>query len=254
MKKSALRLLAFGMAATAVFAFAGCNKNSSSDTADTTAVATEPMTTEPSKLTDINKLHSYDAENGDLFAGAWNITDGAGSKLESFVYLFNGSGKADLITDTTGYCGTYALDTEAKTFKCQLMFGINGSYTYSKDDDNTIVLTNTESKETTTLTKLASFDIVPIPDENPVIDKDLVGAWAADDGEYYYFDSNGIMYQNQYGTMYVYSKYSAEDGVITSEYRVGANESKDKLEYSVNGDELTLNNFEYKRITADKLI
>lgn len=252
MKKLTIKLLALAMAVTSALAFAGCNTNTSSVT-DTT-VATEPQTTQPSKLADISKLHSYDAENGDLFAGAWKITDGAGSKLESFVYLFNGSGKADLITDTTGYCGTYKLDTEEKTFSCKLMFGISGDYTYDKTDENTIVLTNISSNETTTLSKLASFDVVPIPDENPVIDKELVGAWGGDDGEYYYFDANGIMYNNQYGTMYVYSKYSAKDGIITSEYKVGANESKDELEYSIKGDVLTLNNFDYKRISADKLI
>lgn len=243
------------LALLCVFAFAGCENNKSSSEPTESTEHIEVTTQADKKEFDLRTLHSYDLENGDEFAGAWQITAGAGSKLEDFVYIFSGSGSANLIVGTTGYCGKYGLDKNAKTFTCQLMFGINGQYTYEKHGDNEIVLTNTESKETTTLSRIASFDMIPIPMQDAKIDDALVGAWESESGEYYYFDKSGIMYQNQYGTMYTFYKYSAENGVITAVSNMGEEEDQtDTLEYSVTDDELVIDGYEYFKTTTDKLI
>ncbi len=233
MKNLTIKILSIFFAAAAVFAVAGCD------------TASDEFT--------ISSLHSYDIENGDVFAGAWQITDGTGSQLSHMVYLFSGDGSAVLIIGTTGYCETYTLDTDNSEFTCQLMFGINGNYTY-KADGESIVLTNIDSGETTTITRLASFDMIPLPDSDASIDDELVGAWMSEDGEYFYFDESGIMYQNQYGAVYTYFSYSAKDGKITAVYNAGSGDITDEYEYSVSGDTLTFDGYEYERTTTDNLL
>lgn len=248
-------IFALVLASMCLLAFAGCDNNGSSSEPTESTEHIEVTTQTEKKEFDLRSLHSYDLENGDEFAGVWQITAGAGSKLENFVYIFNGSGSANLIVGTTGYCGNYGLDENAKTFTCQLMFGINGQYTYKKNSDDEIVLTNTDSEETTTLSRIASFDMIPIPMQDAVIDDALVGAWESESGEYYYFDENGIMYQNQYGTMFTFYKYSAENGVITAVSNMGEEDDQtDTFEYSVTDDELIIDGYEYFRTTTDKLI
>lgn len=243
------------LALLCVCAFAGCDNNKSSSEPTESTEHIEVTTQADENKFDLRSLHSFDLEKGDEFAGAWQITSGAGSKFEDFVYIFNGSGSANLIVGTTGYCGKYGLDKNAKNFTCQLMFGINGQYTYEKNSDDEIVLTNTESKETTTLSRIASFDMIPIPMQDAKIDDALVGAWESESGEYYYFDKNGIMYQNQYGTMFTFYKYSAANGVITAVSNMGEEENQtDTFEYSVTDDELIIDGYEYFKTTTDKLI
>lgn len=259
MKKFTISLLSIILAALSACAFSGCDSESSSQpqpetTVETTeAEATEPQTTEalPEEFV-LSQLHSYDMENGDAFAGVWQITDGVGSDYSSMVYLFDGFGNSTLIMGTTGYCGPYENDTAKNTFTCKLMFGINGTYSYKADGD-AIVLTNTESGDTTTITRLVSYDFIPLPDADASIDDALVGAWMADDGECFYFDDSGIMYQNQYGAMFIYYSYSANDGKITAVYDMGSGDETEEFEYSVKDDVLTLDGYEYSRTTADEL-
>lgn len=248
-------IFAVVLASMCLLAFAGCDNNESSSEPTESTEHIEVTTQADKNQFDLRSLHSFDLENGDAFAGAWQITSGAGSKLENFVYIFSGSGSANLIVGTTGYCGNYGLNEGEKSFTCQLMFGINGQYTYEKNGDDEIVLTNTESKDTTTLSRIASFDMIPIPMQDARIDDALVGAWESESGEYYYFDKNGIMYQNQYGTMFTFYKYSAENGVITAVSNMGEEDDQtDTFEYSVTDDELIIDGYEYIRTTTDKLI
>lgn len=248
-------IIAVMLAATCMCAFAGCETNESSNEQPETTEHIEVTAEAEKKDFDLRDLHSFDLENGDEFAGAWTITAGAGSKLGDFIYIFDGKSDADLIVGTTGYCGKYSVDENAKAFVCQLMFGINGAYTYEKNGDDEIVLTNSGSKETTTLTRVASVDFLPIPMQDAKIDNGLLGAWKSEDGEYYYFDKSGIMYQNQYGTMFTYYKYSASDGKLTAVSNMGEEEDQtDTFEYTVKGDELIIDGYEYTKITTDELI
>lgn len=262
MKHLSIKLLSLIVSAAAVISFTACGCDNSSSGTDNTSSAEQTQTTTAATAvteTDISALHTFDAENGDDFAGAWQITDGTGSQYESFVFLFDGHGSADLIVGNMGYCGKYTFgtgeagtETEGKDlFDCHLMFGINGTYTYEINDEKA-VLTDIDTGETTTISKVISFDCIPIPDENPVVDEALFGAWLSDNGEYYYFDKNGIMYQNQFSTMFIYAAYSAKDGKLTATYLMNE-ENTDEYNYSVEGDTLTLDEYTYTRISADEL-
>lgn len=256
MKKIISIILVCGM----ILSFAGCgdnSENSEATTAETTSSVEETTQQTDDNKADLQSLHSFDAENGNAFAGAWTITDGEGSQYESFVYVFDGNKSASIVIDTMGYIGEYSMTTSEKgeeILSSQLMFGINGNYTYKiSDDKNTINLTNTETEAVTTLQRVVSFDCIPIPDKNAKIDSKLLGAWKSEDGEYYYFDESGIMYNNQYGTIFTYFTYSAENSVITATYKMG-DETTDTYEYSVQGNTLTLNGYTYNKIPAGELI
>lgn len=244
---------------------AGCGDENSSSTIETTqAVSQSNDDTSSKEAPDksfLRNLHSFDIENGNEFAGAWQIVEGEGSQYSSFVYLFDGEKEASIIIGTQGYIGKYEMKTEKdedgksiKTMTSQLMFGINGSYTYKFSDDNSnVVLTNTETKTTTTLQRLVTFDFIPLPENNPKIDKELIGAWKSDNGMYLYFDETGIMYENEFDAIFTYYNYNAADSVITAKYIMGE-ETSSSNKYSVDGDKLTYNDFEYTRISTDELI
>lgn len=243
-------------AAAALCMLSGCDNNSSSDVEATTAAPTQAESTAKAEesIKDVTKLHSFDTVNGDELAGAWSITDGEGSDLDSFVYIFNGSGKANLVTGTAGYLSTYTIDEKKKEFASQLMFGINGSYTYEIVDNSTVVLTNSDSRKTTTLTRIDSFDMVPVPDGKSKIDEDILGAWKSENGNYYYFDKNGIMYENSFFMMFTYYTYSAENGVIHAVSNMGSGEEKTDFEYSLKDGKLTIDGYEYTKISISELV
>ena len=260
MKNTLIKILCAVLALSSISVFAGCGE--SDELVATTAAVEE--TTEDSKMNiseqaDLSKLYEINY-SGDDFAGAWQITEGEGSKYKNFVYMFNGNKKVYLVIGTTGYVETYSTDTVADesgniltTLSAELMFGINGIYTSEfSDDKNTVVLTNIENKATTTMKKLASFSFIPIPDPEPVIDENLLGAWYDDNGEYFYFDKSGIMYNSINGLSFSFSKYSAKDGKVTSTVTT-TKEETNSTAYSVSGDTLTYDNYKYKRISVDKL-
>lgn len=254
MKKLISSFLAISSIAVILFSASGCDNDSSSGSEENTtaAAATVEATTAATEENVLESLHSY-KENADDFAGAWKISEGSGSQFESFVYLFDGNGKANLVMGTTGYISTYSASKTDKQLTCQLMYGINGIYDYEKENDDTIVLTNTSSEETTTLTKIDNFSVLPTAQENPIIDDKLVGAWKSDNGEYFYFDKNGIMYQNQFSMAYTYYTYSAADGKINAVSDMGSGEQNTEYEYTVDGDTLTLNGDAYTKIELSEL-
>ena len=250
MKINFYKLFAALSALLLVITFYDCKNNNTSsnqNASSSTALKSEDDF-------DMRSLQTFDKNSKDPFAGVWHITDGEGSKLSNFTYIFDGNGKASIVIDTIGYCGTYTKDSDSQnTFKCQLMFGINGTYKYKfSDSNNKVILTNSESNKTTTMEKLAGFDILPVPDKNPVVDQNLLGAWKSSNGEYFYFDGSGLMYHNQYGTIFTYYKYSAKDGVITAVYKM-QNETTEKFEYTLKEDVLTIDGFEYTRISTSEL-
>lgn len=250
------------LAICAVLALSSCGEKSggtsSATQADTTEATTIEQTTaaeEMKKETDLTALHAV-KKDGDAFAGMWQITDGTGSQLESFVYEFDGDGNAYMMIGTMGYTGTYGLKTTdgKETFTTQLMFGLNGTYTYKfSDDKNSVVLTNTEDKTTSTLERVNDFSPVPEPVEDPQIDEALLGAWSDDTGAYLYFGKDGLMYFSQADISFSFYTYSAGDGKITQTYSM-KEETEETATYSVSGDTLTYNKYEYQRISADKLV
>lgn len=261
MKKYISVLLCAATAFSTAIALVGCGEEDNSLVASTVSVeeTTEAAKMDISEQTDLSKLYSINYE-GDEFAGAWQITEGEGSKFKSFVFVFNGSKKAYLVIGTTGYIENYKIETKtdesgntAQTFTSEMMFGINGTYTYKfSEDKNSVVLTNTENNKTTTMQKLASFSYIPIPDPEPVIDEELLGAWADDQGEYYYFDKSGIMYTSNNSLTFTFSKYSAKDGKVNSTYTTTGEETI-TTDYSIKDDTLTFGDYTYNRISADDL-
>lgn len=251
MKNTIKRLLSLVLVTASICAFAGCTTDTLSNSQNTTEA--QQTTTAPAVTneTDIKALHSYDAESDDPFTGPWQIVDGVGSDLKSFVFLFDGHGKATLVIGSTGYVEKYAVDTNKKTFIAQLLFGINGQYTYEFSDDNTkVTLTNIDNNTETVMQKVASFDMIPIPDANPKIDEKILGAWQSDSGYTVYFDKNGIMYENFFS--FTYYKYSAENSVIKATY-YELEETDIEYKYSIENDELTLDGTKYTRISASDL-
>ena len=261
MKKFTIKLACAALAAVSAFSLCACNNGGDQQketTAPTAAETTAEPTTAPKafvKETDLKKLHPVNAQ-GDRFAGTWQITDGTGSQLESFYYEFNGSGTAYMMVGTMGFCGTYGIKAEngQDLFITQLMFGLNGKYTYEfSKDRNTVVLTNIEDKTTSTIEKTDSYSPVPDAPENPEIDEAILGAWADERGNYLYFGKDGVMYDMQGGVTFYFYTYSAANGKISQTYSM-VEDVEETSTYKLEGETLTYNNIEYKPVSADELI
>lgn len=260
MNKIYKKIIALSLAVVAVTAFSGCNNDSKPSQTETTVAPTTiaPTTIDPAlidKTADLEALHSYDAEDGDELAGDWKITEGAGNQFESFIYTFDGNGRATLALGNMGYLADYTIDEDSKLVEVQLVFGLNGKYKYEMSDDNSIItLTNEADGSVTKIEKLEDFSMLPATEDNPKIDETILGAWLSDTGEYLYFGDDGIMYQNLYGMNIVYSTYNAVDGVITSKYFMQNEELTDTYKYSVYNNVLTVNDVTYNKIPASELV
>ena len=239
-----------------------CGKdNSSQSTPDSasTAPATAPSETAAAadafvKEIDLHTLHQP-ASPGDLFTGFWKITEGEGAKLEHFTYYFDGKNVARLLIGTMGFCGTYGVRVKDNkdVFTTQLMFGLDGDYTYEFfKDKNTVTLTNISDNTTTTMQKQEPYQSVPASPENPVIDETLIGAWEGDDGEQLYFGRDGVMYNNHLGVTFSFYTYSAAEGKLDCTY-IMKTEEHETATYAVTGDTLNYNGYDYHRISADTL-
>lgn len=260
MKKIYSKIISLLLIALTAASFSGCGESgSSSSVQQTTApVTTVQETTQAETLKNNNENTNLPfpkyAENGDDFTGAWKITEGEGSQYGSFVFSFNGEGRAAMVIDNSGYFGKYEVEQKngKNTFTTQMIFGLNGEYTYKlSDDKNTITLTNNEDNSAATMQRIESFNCVPSV-ENVKIDEDLLGAWKSEDEDTFYFDESGIMYHNQYNTMFNYAAYTAENSKITATYSMGG-EMTDEYEYSLEGGTLKLNGYEYKRISDSEV-
>lgn len=256
MKNFIIKICAFAITAVSVFSFTACD--SESGTIEPTASAQTQPTTAPQQAEfDIGKLHTFDPNSKDSFSGVWHITEGDGTKYADFSYMFDGDKTAFLMMGNTAFMQPYEVTTDDDgncVLTAQLMFGINGTYIaeFNKTKD-TATLTDTESQKVTKIEKLDDYSILPEPDKNPVIDESILGAWTSNDGEYYYFDKSGIMYNNLYNNVYTYSAYSAKDGTITSTYSTGTDVETTEYTYSVKDDNMILNDYEYKKIPTSQL-
>ncbi len=237
MKKSS-RLIAAILAAGMLASFAGC-QNGSSDQTATTEKVTIPVTTSAETTAPSTSAEEL-VKTVDLKA----LTP-----IYDFVYQFDGKNVARLIIGTMGYLQKYQLKPESKSFTTQLMFGINGEYTYEiSGDKKTITLKNVKSGETTTLTKQENYSCVPSAEKGD-IDEKLLGAWQDGDGGYLYFDRSGVMYELQKGMSFTFYNYSAGDGVINGVYNMDG-EQKISYKYSVDDATLNYNDYKYTRCSA----
>lgn len=258
-KKSALIIIC-----ASLITLCGCNTNNEPVIYTENGSYPNSAVVEPTKNTkldnqsttdfDVSTLHTFPIISSDPFSGIWKITEGVGSQLENFVFAFDGQKTGTMLVGSMCYCSEYKFETQnnKNVFTCQFLFGISGSYTY-EIKENSIVLKNIVDGETTTLERADSFKPAPAPMENYKIDEKLIGAWRNSTGIYYYFGTNGIMYNNNYGSMYSYYAYTAENGVINSKYTM-TEEIEQKMEYSVKKDELTLDGDTYTRIALNELI
>lgn len=255
------RIFTAATAALMITAFAGCTSSESSSSAETTApsknVESSSIDNESNESFDLKSLHTYSTDTDDDLAGIWHITAGEGSQYTDFYYMFNGEGKSILISGTSGYFSTYEYgkdDDGNAVFTTKLVFGINGTYSYKlSDDKNILKITNTDTTSRTTLKRVDDADFIPEPKKDASIDKELVGCWMSESGEYFCFDSNGVMYQNILDYMFAFSNYSAKNGKIVSTYTTADQETTDNFTYSVDGDTLTLNSDTYSKIPFSKL-
>lgn len=262
--KKIYTVMALLIAVTALFSGCQDDKASSNSTDSTSKASQSSQSDTQSAAAEKGESLSFGEselpfatvyKDGDEFEGAWKIVDGTGSQFEHFAFCFNGGGKGAIAIDNTGYYAKYEIkeDDGKKTFTSQMLFGINGEYTYAVSDDNSkITLTKTDDNSTLTMQKIKNFNCKPDL-SNSKADENLVGAWKSEDEEYFYFDESGLMYQNQYNTMFTYAAYTADGSVLTAKYSMEG-EMSDEYEYTVDGDRLTLNGFSYERIETDELL
>ena len=259
--KRLMRILTLSLACAAAVSLAACsNGESSSSEVQTTAAETDATHDEAASDTktarDVNltDLHAINYD-GNEFAGAWHITErDEGETYRSFTYVFDGDSTCYLMMGSMGYISNYELNTDINQMATQMVFGINGKYTYEfSDDNNTLTLTDADTKKQTKLEKYMSFSCIPLPEADAKIDSELVGAWKDDSGGFLYFDDQGIMYETQKGLSFTFYNYSAEDGKINTKCFM-PDETKASVEYSVDGDTLTYNGYKYEKAETSELV
>ncbi len=269
MKRIITKFTCAALALIAVLSLSACGGKSSSNTdASQTSGASSVQTSGASKVSgagtspaeikteaDLSKLHQLTSP-GDAFTGYWKITEGTGSNLKNFVFCFDGAKNAYLMVGTMGYIGTYDLSVKngENVFTTQLVFGLDGDYTYSFFQNNqTVELTNVSDNTTTTMEKVESFSSIPEAPEDPQIDESILGAWLDDTGAYLYFGKDGIMYSVQKNINYIFYTYSAADGKIKAVSAM-TEPIDDEFTYQLDGETLVFNRYNYKRISTDELV
>lgn len=256
MKNFIIKVCLLAIMTASVLSFTACD-NENSTIQPTTTVQSQDTSAPQQIEFDLNKLHTFDPTSKDPFSGVWHITEGDGTKYENFSYMFDGNGTALLMMGNTAFMQPYEVATDDDgdcVLTAQLMFGINGTFVAEfNTSKDAVTLTDNESQQITKIEKLDDYSILPEPDKNPVIDESILGAWTSDDGEYYYFDKSGIMYNNLYNNVYTYSAYSAKDGKIKSTYSTGTENEEAEYTYSLKDGKLIINGYEYKKIPTSDL-
>ncbi len=239
--KSVIKVISIVLILLMTTAFAGCGTNEQ-----------QSSYLEYSSEFDVSSIQKINYSEDEPMAGAWKLEN-----YPNFVFMFDGSGNAYLILDNVGFIGIYTYDNSGSSplFKTQLVFGLDGSYTYTFSEDNNIAtLVETTTMQEVEMTRVDESELSYVIQQknNVTIDENILGAWKAEDNTTVYFDINGIMYMNEYGVKFTYSNYSADGSVIESTYKMSTDVT-DTYEYSVMGDTLTLDGFEYERIDTSEL-
>lgn len=233
--------------------FSGCdgNENKKKETAQTesTEQTTQTKTTEEatqskaSADSDIQKYLDSFLEGDNDFYGAW--------QPEGFKYmsiLFRNDKLAEMVTGTEGYFSKYSVNTKKKTVSLRLMPKvIDGEYSY-KFSDNKQKLTLTLNGSTLKLIKQKNFSMLPKAPKKPTVDEDILGWWENEDGLFYCFQSDGIMYENSISMETCYT-YTASGNKIKATYNSGG-KMTDDFTYSFKNGTLTLNGSKCKKKTV----
>ncbi len=216
----------------------GCNEekkdNPETKATETTSQTEETKSKNTKKTYDIKGYLDSFVEGDNDFYGTW--------QPESFSYMnivFRNDNLAEMITGSEGYFSKYGIDENKKTVKLKLMPNvIDGEYNYEFSDDKqklTLMLDSTEY----VFVKQKDFTMVPDPPEKPMIDSDILGWWENEDGLFYCFQEDGIMYENSISMETVYT-YTIQDNKILATYSIGS-DMDDEFTYSFKNGELTLN-------------
>lgn len=241
MKRYLCVFLAIVLAFSAL-ALTGCDgdNNNNSETKTTKATSETAETTSQPKETTAKKeeseiqsyLNSF-LEGDSDFYGAWQIEE-----FDYMSILFRNDNLAELVTGTEGYFSKCTIDTKKKTVTVQLMPNvIDGEYNYefSKDKNK---LTLTLDNNSLVLNRQKDFSMLPKAPEKPMIDSDILGWWENEDGLFYCFQEDGVMYENGISMETCYT-YTVGDGKITATYS-SAGELTDDFTYSFKDGVLTL--------------
>lgn len=121
---------------------------------------------------------------------------------------------------------------------------IDGTYDYKFSEDKQ-TLTLSKSNSEIVLEKQKDFTIVPKAPENPKVDSEILGWWENEDGAFYCFQENGVMYENSISLECCYT-YSAENGKIKTKYNNGTDE-RENFTYAVKEGNLVLNGTKFTK-------
>ncbi|MCR5653461.1 MAG: hypothetical protein K6F88_06640 [Ruminococcus sp.] len=225
----------------------GCD-GEKKDNAETKGTETTSQTeeTKADKKGGLSEIESYlekFTEGDSDFYGAW--------QPESFNYMsvvFRNDNLAEMVTGTEGYFSKYTLNEKKKTIKVQLMPNvIDGEYSYEFSDDKKKLTLTLDDNELVFI-KQKDFSLIPEAPEKPVIDSEILGWWEDENGLFYCFQQDGIMYENSISMETCYT-YTIKDNKIKATYSVGT-EMNDEFTYSVKDGVLTLNDVKCKRKTV----
>ena len=234
MKKTLCIFFVIVLAFSAV-ALTGCGGGKDNKTETEASAQTEETTANKADNSEIKSyLDQFVEGDSDLY-GAWQPED-----FSFMTILFRNDNLAEMVSGgTEGYFSKYTLNEEKKTVTVQLMPNvIDGEYKYSFSADKQ-KLTLTLGESSLTLIKQEDFTIIPDAPKNPVIDSDIIGWWENEDGLFYCFQKNGIMYENNISMETCYT-YTVKDGKIKATYSSG-DEMTEDFTYSVKDGVLTLN-------------
>lgn len=235
------RLLCITLATVlAIFSLAltGCDDNKNK-TSETKATETSSQSAENVGNNEIkNYLNKFTEGKNDLY-GAWRPKD-----FNFMTIIFRNDNLAELVSgENEGYFSKYTV--KDKTITVQLMPNvIDGTYNYSISKDKKTLTLSFNNNEIV-LEKQKDFTIVPKAPQNPKNDTEIIGWWENEDGSYYCFQKNGVMYENSISMECCYT-YNAENGKIKAVYNNGT-EEKEEFTYSFKDGNLILNGAKFTK-------
>lgn len=175
--------------------------------------------------------------------GAWISTD-VEEITNDYAYLvLDDNNQAYMTFGSVRYLGTYETsedDEGNKLLTVDIPSVLQTDFIYEFVNKNTISLQMENDTDSYTYKKVDLPDATLDTLEGYTVDQNLLGSWL--DTRYgieYDFSEDGRMYINEGGLLEADCVYTVEDGVIHVEYYSGDTRTMD-MEYSVNGDELTI--------------
>ena len=216
----------------------GCNDKKE----ETKSTETSSQTSQTPQTAGDNEIQSYlnkFTEGKNDIYGAWRPKN-----FDFMTIIFRNDNLAELVSgENEGYFSKCTV--KDKTVTIQLMPNvIDGTYDYKFSEDKQ-TLTLSKSNSEIVLEKQKDFTIVPKAPENPKVDSEILGWWENEDGAFYCFQENGVMYENSISMECCYT-YSAENGKIKAKYNNGTDE-KENFTYAVKDGNLILNGSKFTK-------